>query len=68
LDEQAVGQCVSGLRAGHLAYVLEVAPGQPAHLRKRRTQVDGEPVDNSRAPALGLLTLDDLVADLPVQR
>ncbi len=68
LANRLLANCGSGPCAGHLAHVLEVAPGQPSHLRERRTQVDGEPVDYSRAPALGLLTLEDFVADLPVHR
>ena len=46
---------------------MDVAAREALHLRELSTKIGREPVDDSPAPALLLLALEDLIADTPVE-
>lgn len=52
---------------GERSHVLQVAGRKPLHLRKRRTQVFGEAVDDLRSVALLPLLFQNRPTDLPIQ-
>lgn len=52
---------------GCRGHVLEVAAGEPWHVRELGSQVVGEPVDHAGSPALSGLTVHNRPTDRPVQ-
>ena len=59
--------CALGPGGSHLSHVVDVAARQSPHIRVRRAQVIRQPVDNPGTPALGVLPVQDGLADGPVE-
>jgi hypothetical protein len=57
-----------GPRARESPHVLQVSRGQPSHLGKRGLQILGETIDDSRAPALACLSIENHPSDVPVKQ
>ena len=59
--------CLAPPGLGHGPHILQVSLGEALHVRKLCPEVFGQPGDDAAAPAFGILALQDVRPDRPVQ-